>query len=260
MTRARERQGNFAVSYQLYSSRNFPPVEAHLPVLKEMGYDAVEPWPPAYRESPVALRNALDQAGLKCFGFHLPLKDLESDPQECVDIALALGATHLIPPYIEETERRHSTDFWLGVGQILRRAQVVASHHGMRVLWHNHDFEYAVLPDGSRPIDRILEGGGEDVGYEIDIGWLTRAGTPAEGEFERYGSRIHAIHVKDTAPDGVIEDDGWVATGDGIIDWNALLSRFRQTPATYVVAEHDNPADWRRFAERSIRYIRDIGL
>ena len=114
--------------------------------------------------------------------------------------------------------------------------------------------------DGSRPIDRILEGGGEDVGYEIDIGWLTRAGVSAEDEFERYGNRIHAIHVKDTASDGVIEEDGWVAAGDGIIDWNALQSHFRKTHAAYVVAEHDNPSDWRRFAERSIRFMRRIGL
>ena len=260
MTGGQERPEHFSVSYQLYSSRNFPPIEAHLPVLKEMGYDAVEPWPPAYMECPVAFRNALDQAGLKCFGFHLSLKDLESDPRGCVDVALALGATHLIPPFIEEAERRDSTDFWLGVGQILRRAQVIASHHGLRVLWHNHDFEYTALPDGSRPIDRILEGGGEHVGYEIDIGWLTRAGVPPEDEFERYGNRIHAIHVKDTASDGVIEEDGWAATGDGIIDWSALLSHFRKTPSAYIVVEHDNPADWRRFAERSIQFIREIGL
>ena len=260
MKRVQEPHGRFAVSYQLYSSRHFPPVEAHLPVLKEMGYDAVEPWPPAYARDPLAFRRALDQAGLKCFGFHLPLKDLESDPQGCVDVAIALGATHLIPPYIAEAERRNSTDFWLGVGQILRRAQIVASHHGMRVLWHNHDFEYAALPDGSRPIDRILEGGGEDVGYEVDVGWLARAGVSAEGEFERHGDRIHAIHVKDTATDGVIEEDGWAATGDGVIDWTSLLPHFRKTPAGYVVAEHDNPADWRRFAERSIRFIREIGL
>lgn len=260
MTTAQARQQTYAVSYQLYSSRNFPPVEAHLPILKALGYDAIEPWPPAYAENPGAFRNALDRADLKCFGFHLPLTDLESDPDECVRTALALGAKHLIPPYVAAEDRRNTTEFWLGVGNVLRRAQEIASGHGLRVLWHNHDFEYSALPDGSRPIDRILEAGGKDVGYEADIGWMTRAGVPIETEFERYGDRIFAIHVKDSAPFGVVEDDGWTATGDGIIDWKSLLPLFRNTPADYVVAEHDNPSDWQRFAERSIRYVKGIGM
>ena len=250
----------YAVSYQLYSSRKFPPIEAHFPTLRAMGYDAVEPWPPAYAGDPAAFRRALDRAELKCFGFHLPLKELETDPERCIDIALTLGAMHLIPPFVAEADRRWTTEFWLGVGRILCRAQNLASPHGLRILWHNHDFEYALLPDGSRPIDRILEGGGADVGYELDVGWLTRAGVRPETEFERYGDRIFAIQVKDTAPDGFLEEDGWTATGDGIIDWMSLRPSFYQTPATYIVVEHDNPADWKRFAERSIRYVRQIGL
>ena len=193
------------------------------------------------------------------FGFHLPLKDLESDPRGCVDIALTLGATHLIPPYIEEAERRNSTEFWLGVGQILRDA-----HSSPRVMDCGALAQSRLRVCGATgwfpPHRSDSRRRRERCGYEIDIGWLRRAGVPAEGEFERYGNRIHAVHVKDTAPEGVIEDDGWVATGDGIIDWKSLLPHIRDTPSKYVVAEHDNPADWRRFAERSIRFIRKVGL
>lgn len=34
----------------------------------------------------------------------------------------------------------------------------------------------------------------------------------------------------------------------------------RRTRATHIVAEHDNPADWRRFARRSIDHMRALGL
>ncbi len=157
-------------------------------------------------------------------------------------------------------DRKSTTEIWLGIGRILCRALYLASPHGLQILWHNHDFEYALLPDGSRTIDRILEGGSADVGYELDVGWLTRAGVRPEAEFERYGDRIFAIQVKDTAPDGCLEEDGWTATGDGIIDWISLLPSFDQTPATHIGVEHDNPADWKRFAEPSIRYVRQICL
>lgn len=252
--------GQYPVSYQLYSSRNFPPIEAQLPVLKALGYDAVEPWPPAFETNPSGLRAALDRAGLRCFGFHLSLKDMDSDPQGCVDVAGKLGAHHLIAPFVAEEDRRDTPRFWLDVGRILARVQRIASPRGMQVLWHNHDFEYQALPDGSRPIDRILEGGGPDVGYEIDIAWMTRARACVATELERHGDRIRAIHVKDMAPGDVVAEDGWAATGDGIVDWPSLWPLFRQTQAEYVVAEHDNPADWRVFAERSIRYIHSIGL
>ena len=44
----------YPTAYQLYSSRNFPPLLDQLPVLREIGYDAIEPWAPAYEEDPAA--------------------------------------------------------------------------------------------------------------------------------------------------------------------------------------------------------------
>ncbi|WP_176707444.1 hypothetical protein [Rhizobium leguminosarum] len=35
---------------------------------------------------------------------------------------------------------------------------------------------------------------------------------------------------------------------------------FRETKAERIVTEHDNPADWRRFARRSIEHIKALGL
>lgn len=34
----------------------------------------------------------------------------------------------------------------------------------------------------------------------------------------------------------------------------------RETKAEHIVTEHDNPADWRRFARRSIEHIKALGL
>ncbi|MDC9835111.1 hypothetical protein [Rhizobium binxianense] len=40
-----------------------------------------------------------------------------------------------------------------------------------------------------------------------------------------------------------VEEDGWTATRDGIIDREMLVPLFRRTKAEHIVAEHDNPAD-----------------
>lgn len=250
----------YPIAYQLYSSRNFPPLAAQFPILKEMGYDAIEPWLPAYKADPALFRRQLDDAGLACFGFHMPLSGLVDEPERFIDVALTLGATLMIPPYIPAEERQATPAFWQRLGEQLAEGAQKAQPHGLKVAWHNHDFEYMPLPDGSRPIDHILETGGETVWLEIDCGWITRAGADPAAELTRYAGRIAAIQTKDTAPPGTTADDGWTATGDGIIDWEKLVPLFKKTAADHIVTEHDNPSDWRRFAERSIDKLRALGL
>jgi sugar phosphate isomerase/epimerase len=251
---------NYPIAYQLYSSRNFPPLFAQLPKLKAMGYDAIEPWLPAYEDDPGAFRRALDDAGLQCFGFHMPLAGLVGEPQRFIDIASILGAKYLIPPYVSAEERQPTVSFWQGLGKKLARGAELADTVGLQVAWHNHDFEFVPLPDGSRPIDHIFEAGSSKVKFEIDCGWIVRAGADPAAELGRFADRIIAIQTKDTAPLGTKKDDGWVATGDGIIDWASLVPLFRKTKADHIVTEHDNPSDWLAFANRSIEHIKALGL
>ncbi len=248
------------IAYQLYSSRNFPPLVAQFPVLKAMGYDAIEPWLPAYESDPKLLRRQLDDTGLACYGFHMPLCGLVNEPNRFIDIALTLGATLMIPPWIAPKERQPTAAYWRSLGHQLAEGAAKAKPHSLTVAWHNHDFEYLPLPDGTRPIDHIFDAAGLEVKFEIDLGWLTRAGADPATELARYATRIAAIQTKDTAPLGTTQDDdGWTATGDGIIDWPALFPLFAQTSASHIVTEHDNPSDWQIFAKRSIDYLRRIG-
>jgi sugar phosphate isomerase/epimerase len=250
----------YPIAYQLYSSRNFPPLADQLPVLKAMGYDAIEPWLPAYEADARLFRRQLDDAGLACFGFHMPLTGLVEEPQRFIDIAQTLGATYLIPPYVTPAERLPTADYWSELGVKLARGAQLAAPHGLHVAWHNHDFEFVALPDGTRPIDHIFAAGGDSVKFEIDCGWIARAGADPAAELSRFADRIIAIQTKDTAPAGTTVDDGWTATGDGVIDWATLVPLFRQTQAHHIVTEHDNPSDWQRFARRSFDYLRRLGL
>jgi sugar phosphate isomerase/epimerase len=250
----------YPIAYQLYSSRNFPPLADQLPILKSMGYDAIEPWLPAYEADPALFRRQLDDAGLLCYGFHMPLAGLVSEPNRFIDIALTLGATFLIPPYVTAEERQNTPAYWQSLGDKLATGAAAAKPHGLKVAWHNHDFEYVALPDGTRPIDHILNAGNPDVLFEIDCGWIVRAGADPAAELKRYADRIIAIQLKDTAPLGTKQDDGWTATGDGIIDWATLVPLFRATKADHIVAEHDNPSDWQAFAKRSIDHMKALGL
>lgn len=249
----------YKYSFQLYSARFFPPLEPQLEVLKAMGYDGVEPWLPAYEESATDFRRKIDDAGLACYGFHMPLSGLVDECDKYIEIAQAMGATLMIPPYLTPEERPTDADGWKRLGAQLAEGAQKAAPHGLKVAWHNHDFEFIALADGSRPIDHIL-GAADNFGFEIDVAWIVRAGGDPAAELKKFADRIYAIQPKDTAPLGTKEDDGWTATGDGIIDWPALAPLFGATKADHLVAEHDNPSDWKRFAQRSLDYLKSLSF
>jgi sugar phosphate isomerase/epimerase len=93
-----------------------------------------------------------------------------------------------------------------------------------------------------------------DIEWECDVAWVVRGKADPLGWFDRYGSRITAVHVKDIAPAGEsLDEDGWADIGHGVLDWDNLIGKVQaRTSAEYFVAEHDKPADPLRFATRSI--------
>ena len=122
--------------------------------------------------------------------------------------------------------------------------------------WHNHDFEFFALPDGSVPQDHIFAGG-PDLSWEADIAWVIRGGADPFAWIQKYGSRITAVHVKDIAPAGeATDEDGWADVGHGTVAWGDLAKALAGTPATHFIVEHDNPKDITRLATRSIATIK----
>jgi sugar phosphate isomerase/epimerase len=107
----------------------------------------------------------------------------------------------------------------------------------------------------------MLKAAGDTVGFEIDLAWVTRGWADPVAELRKFASRIVAIQLKDTARPGTLdEESGWRATGDGVVDWDALWPLFRTTAADHFVVEHDRPIDWRRVAQRSYDFSVSKGL
>ena len=149
--------------------------------LAEIGYDAVEGFLPNYGDDPKGFRQKIDAVGLACHSFHMPLDGLTGEPEKFIDIAKTIGAKNMIPPWIPPEARDAKPDGWKRLGEALGKGAERARAAGLKVAWHNHDFEFQKLADGSRPIEHIFDAAGPDVGFEIDCAWIVRAGAdPAE--------------------------------------------------------------------------------
>lgn len=243
-------------SFQLYSARNALPWEAVVGWLSRIGYAEVEGFGGVYAD-PSAFRALLDAHGLAMPTGHFPIDLLEGDFAEAERTAHALGIRLMACPYLNADVRPADAEGWHGFGQRLAAVGRRARDAGFGFAWHNHDFEFAALPDGSVPMTHILEAA-PGIGWEIDVAWVIRGGADPVPWIEKHGRRITAVHVKDIARPGEKPDeDGWEDVGHGTVDWAGLFHLLRDNaPAEHFVLEHDKPSDAERFARRSMETIR----
>ncbi|TPL04414.1 sugar phosphate isomerase/epimerase [Mesorhizobium sp. B2-4-14] len=243
-------------SFQLYSARNFQPWESVLTTLGKLGYTEVEGFGGVY-ENPKALRAELDKNGLSMPTGHFSIDALENDFDGVRRTAEALGIKLLICPYLMAEDRPSDAAGWRGFGERLAKIGEVASKAGYGFAWHNHDFEFKALADGSLPQDHILSSA-PNIGWEMDVAWIIRGGADPLPWIEKHGKRIVAVHVKDMAKPGEgLDEDGWSDVGHGTIDWADLIKLLRaKSAARYFIMEQDNPNDIERFARRSIAAVK----
>lgn len=244
--------------FQLYSGRNFPPLSDVFALLAKNGYAEVEGFGGIYGDMDEAagraLRSELDAAGLSMPTGHFSIDALESNPDKVIAFARAVGIEAIICPHLVPDQRPRDVEGWTDFGRRLQKAGIPYRAAGFDFGWHNHDFEFATLEDGSVVLDRIFEGG-PDLAWEIDIAWVVRGRADPFAWIDKYGNRIIAVHVKDLAPQGENADEGgWADVGHGTLDWGRLMQAIgEKTKARYFIAEHDNPNDLERMATRSIR-------
>jgi sugar phosphate isomerase/epimerase len=187
---------------------------------------------------------------------HFPVDALENDFDGVRRTADALGVRLLVCPYLVADARPSDTAGWRAFGERLGKIGEKARADGYSFAWHNHDFEFRPLPDGSVPQEHILSAA-PDIGWEFDVAWCVRGGSDPMPWIDRHGRRIAAVHVKDIARPGEgLDEDGWSDVGHGTIDWARLLKALRsRTTAKYFIMEQDNPNDIERFARRSIAAV-----
>lgn len=244
-------------SFQLFSSRNFPPLDEQCRTLASLGYTNVEPFGGLYGDLD-GLKAAIDGAGLSAYSGHFGIDMLEQDFQGALKVARTLGTRLVVAPYLMPDLRPTDTEGWKAFGARLAAVGAKLKAEGLVFCWHNHDFEFVALPDGSFPIEHVLAD--ENVKLELDIAWVVRAKQDPKLWIERYRDRIAAFHFKDIAPEGTREDEGgWADPGTGVVNWAELWPLALATGAKLGIAEHDNPSDYKRFAAKAVETIKSLG-
>jgi sugar phosphate isomerase/epimerase len=219
-----------------------------LPHVQAGGYEGIELGFRHIRHiPPAALRAQLETAGQPLVAAHIG-GNLEDAGQaagereilaEILDYLDATGTPRLMYSGL----KHHDEDQFEADFAMLNRAAQRCEARGVRLLYHNHDWEFA---DGGRVMNAILERGDAALGLCPDLGWVHKGGEDVLAFLERARPRIGAVHFKDFATRAPGLDT--VVLGSGCVPLREAAAWLRERFADLrVVAEQDtaegDPAD-----------------
>jgi len=159
-------------------------------------------------------------------------------------------------PYLDKKDRPTDAAGWTALGQELGRIAAQANAQGMRLAYHNHDFELADF-NGKTGLELLFAAAGPDLKTELDLAWVARAGHDPVVMLGKFRGHVFAVHAKDNAPTGQAEDEGgFAAVGQGVLDWNAILPAAAAAGVQWYIVEHDQPRDPAKVIKTGADYLR----
>ena len=194
------------VGIQVYGLRNLlentpDQFETVMKQVKELGYEGVE-LAGTYGLEAAYIRDTLGETGLVPLSAHVPLVDMMKDIDAVIKEYQTIGVSYLVVPYLPE-EYRHNTPGYPVVIDAMKKIGAAVTDAGMKLLYHNHDFEFVTLADGTFGFDDIYTRVPENLlRVEPDTCWIKVAGQDPAEYIRKYGSRCEIIHLKDFVKEG----------------------------------------------------------
>ncbi len=202
-------------------------------------------------------RSALDAAGLVSPAGHYPVDAIRQQPEGTIATARTLGQQWVVVPFLDVDER--SADGYQRLADDLNRFGAAARNEGMRVAYHNHDFEFTSLSDGGTGFDVLLTGTDPSlVDMELDLFWAVKGGRDPLALFAAHPGRFPLCHVKDMAD--VAGSQEMVTVGEGEIDFAGIFAQAQQAGLTHYFVEHDNPPDPIESIRASLEHLQQLSF
>lgn len=272
------------VGLQLYTIRQAmtDDMDAALREVKAMGYDYVEMAGGRYDHTAEENLELIEKNGLKCISVHQSPSFYQADLVDAVSYVKGLCAPYAVIPMAagrDEAFRLHwdeTISLYTGIAEALQK-------EGVRLLYHNHDFEYGKLDgDDEYILHRLMSTiPASLLQPELDTCWISYGGVDPVKEIEAFSDRISVVHLKDytcTAlepkPIWKLLEEGKLTekpakrsdvgfrydpVGYGVQDWHAIMDAIYASAAEYVVVEQDSSKerDPLEAAAMSRRYLKD---
>ncbi len=246
-----------AIGLQLYTVRDRmeQDVAATLASVAEIGYNEVETHA-LFGLSPEQFRELLDRHGLVSPSGHYPIPDLRENLDTIFATAQTLGQQWVIVAWLPESERTPAG--YRRVAADLNRFATAARERGLRMAYHNHEWEFEPVAGGRTGYDILLEETDPALlDFELDLFWAVHAGhDPLELMASHPNRQFPLWHVKDMAD--IEGEQRMVAVGQGDIDFARKFAQAEERGLRHFFVEHDNPADSLASIRTSYQHVRQL--
>tara|TARA_E500000318_G_scaffold76666_1_gene71343 strand:- start:77 stop:934 length:858 start_codon:yes stop_codon:yes gene_type:complete len=195
-----------------------------------------------YGMEPQEFKAYLESIGLTPVSTHMGMVTLENADQLIADTKAA-GFEYFtipVPPMGMFTFNRENRTMGMkgsmeDFADILTTLGKKCEASGLKLLYHNHDFEYKNNEDGIKPIEYLLDNTDPKyVNFQMDLYWVTRAEADPVAYFEEYPGRFKLWHVKD-----MDEEGRFAPVGEGTIDFARILKEKKTSGMEKYFVEQD---------------------
>lgn len=250
---------------QLYSLREQLPKDPKGVIAKiaEAGYKEVETYGYGKEHGFFGLSAADFSKVLKANGLTTPSGHYNVDSlfdgkfgelDEAIEAAHITGQQYVTIPYLNEKYRKTAADL-KAVAAKVNLAIERAKKAGLKVAYHNHNFEFENI-GGTSLYETLAKE--TTVTLEMDLYWAVRSNQDPVKWFEKYPGRFHMVHVKDmdkTQPELNTE------VGKGSIDFKRIFAKAKLAGIKHYIVEQENfKIDPYASITESSKYLRNVLL
>lgn len=258
------------IGLQLYTLRNpiAKDAKATLKAVAEAGYKQVEMY--GFSQCQAQIDAARD-AGLAMHSAHIewdcvvnPKDSQRSEFARMLDKAKQIGLSHLVIPYLLPNNRK-TLDDYRKVAENANHAAAMAQQAGIRLSYHNHNFEFAPLEGGKSGFDIFVDEFSADMKFELDIFWVVAAGLDPVKLLEKLKGRVTQLHLKDLKA-GVktpsyqsdLPQDAFQELGNGCIAMKPIIEAAAIAGVEHCHVEQDQSPDPLASVKQSIGYLKTL--
>ncbi|MFL9829607.1 sugar phosphate isomerase/epimerase [Flavobacterium sp. ST-87] len=254
------------IGLQLYTLRNMfsKDVKGTLEFVAKTGYNEIETYGYSaekgfFGTSVKDFKKILADNGLKApsghYEFNSFIKNGNTDfLKSCMECANQLESEYITVPHLDE-KLRSNLDDYKRIAQKLNEAAVLCKQAGLKLGYHNHDFEFKKFGTQTGYDILLAETDKELVDFELDLYWAVRSGNNPLELFEAHPGRFTMWHVKDMDK---LKTEWNTEVGDGTINFKTIFAAAQLSGMKHFFVEQETnyKPDLLESTVKSFNYIK----
>ena len=152
-----------------------------------------------------------------------------------IECANELGSEYVVIPWLDESLRSNLDDY-KRIAQKANEAGVLCKQSGLKLAYHNHDFEFKKFGNQTGYDILLNETDKKLVDFELDLYWVVHSGNDPLEMFKANPGRFTMWHVKDMDKS---KAEWNTEIGEGSIDFKSIFAKEKLSGMKHFYVEQE---------------------